>query len=59
MVRENKGDPSRFDKGGPSLFFFFFLKILPTKIFFFLGPREAQAGLGPYLDSSLVTRLNL
>ena len=56
MVRENKGDPSRFDEGGPSLFFFFL--ILPTKNFF-LGPREAQAGLGPYLDSSLVTRLNL
>ena len=42
---------------GAQVFFFFFL-ILPTKNFF-LGPREAQAGLGPYLDSSLVTRLNL
>ena len=45
MVHENKGDPSSFDKGGPSLFFFFG-KFYLLKFFFF-GPKGGSGWLRP------------
>ena len=40
------GGPELQSKGAPSLFSFFG-KILPTKIFFFFGPRQPPPGSIP------------